>query len=488
MVIVTALLFLLLFFSFRYVPALTTPGINPWYPSFAFSLKIATGFLFLYIYSEVYGKGALSADAGAFMTESKILNRVFYTSPVDYIRLLFGLGDQEKLVQTYLQETYHWDKAAQSIISDNRNILRVHSVIHFFSRGYTPIHMLVMSFFAMVGLKQLYTAIVHNTNTNRLLIYLSLLLLPSILFWTSSILKEPLMYLGLGLFVRGLIGKDPVRKKWTLLSLGLILLLSFKPYVLISLFPGIALGVLYYYLPNYKLAWSLGISVIIASVTFALLPKQRDALVHTLSHKQHDFNNVGKGGIHALSDSCFYFFPPEQMHELVIEGDSVSIKKEMDVLVLLPGEIGEPHQAHLTPDGQKWFIYFINEKSDGYIPLTPIGDSFAQLIKNIPEALINSLFRPFINDPGSWLKYPAIFEVYALFGFLAFAIVRRRKLDTITRSIILGGTAFILSLSLLIGWITPVLGAIVRYRIPTFLAILIIALLIVQPIKKHKNG
>ena len=246
MVIVTAFLFLLLFFSFRYVPVLRTPGINPWYPSFAFSLKIAVGFLFLYIYSEVYGKGALSADAGAFMTESNILNTVFYQSPGDYFRLLFGLGTKEKLVQTYLQETYHWDKAAQSIISDNRNILRVHSVIHFLSSGYTPIHMLIMSFFAMLGLKQLYTSITHNTETNRLWIYFSLLLLPSILFWTSSVLKEPLMYLGLGLFVRGLIGKDLPKKKWTLFVLGLLLLISFKPYVLISLLPGIALGLLYY--------------------------------------------------------------------------------------------------------------------------------------------------------------------------------------------------------------------------------------------------
>ena len=152
----TILLFLGIFLAFRYITILRLDTLNSWSMSAAYLLKVIVGFYFLYIYTVVYGKGSLSADAGAFMSESKILNDVFFKSPGDFFKLLTGLGNQEPLVARYLQETSHWDSGAQAIISDNRNIMRVHSVIHFFSFGNPAIHVLLMCFFSLLGIKQLF--------------------------------------------------------------------------------------------------------------------------------------------------------------------------------------------------------------------------------------------------------------------------------------------------------------------------------------------
>ena len=121
--------------------------------SIAFLFKVAAGFCFLYIYTEHYGEGALSEDANQFMNESKILNNVFYDSPSNYFKFLFGINDTNELVQQYLQNTDHWDMGAQAIINDNRNILRVHSLIHFFSFNYVSIHILIMCFISLFGIK-----------------------------------------------------------------------------------------------------------------------------------------------------------------------------------------------------------------------------------------------------------------------------------------------------------------------------------------------
>ncbi len=479
----TILLFLGIFLAFRYITILRLDTLNSWSMSAAYLLKVIVGFYFLYIYTVVYGKGSLSADAGAFMSESKILNDVFFKSPGDFFKLLTGLGNQEPLVARYLQETSHWDSGAQAIISDNRNIMRVHSVIHFFSFGNPAIHVLLMCFFSLLGIKQLFLGLKERSRIKDFYLFYLLLLFPSVLFWTSGILKEPLMVLGLGLFVRGVLSNDARNKKWFHAILGCLLLLAFKPYVLFCIVPALLFYGLYTIIPRYKALTAFAIFLFLGtSVTF-FFSEQREKFVHLLSRKQYDFKNVGKGGLHAESDSCFYFFKPDQISELVIEGDSVSIDKEMDALILMHGAIDEPKAVKLTPTGEKWFIYFRNDRSDGFIPTTMIDDSFGQLILNIPEALLNSLLRPHIFDPGSWLKYPAMLEILLLYGFLIYAFFHRKKLSVEEKGLIWSIVIFVVSLSLIIGWVTPVLGAIVRYRIPAFIGILLLALLIIQPKK-----
>lgn len=474
-----AVLFVLFTLMFRFIPQLRIEGLNPWSQSIGYGVKIAAGFSFLYIYTKFYGNGALSADAGAFMKESLILNNVFWESPLDYFKLIIGWDSNDHLMYQYLSETNHWDPGAQAILSDNRNILRVHSLIHFFSRNMVSIHVLVMSVISLIGIKQFYLAAKDHSEIPPKYLYAILLLFPSVLFWTSSILKEPLMFLGLGLFARGIMQISLSRKKKIgLVSGGTLLLLAFKPYILFCILPAVLFYFIYILIPKWKVLISFAVLLIIGVIGAFALPNQRNKFVHTLSWKQYDFKNVGKGGIHALGDSCFYYFDQDQLSELIIEGDSVSIDKEITAKVIYPGSIDDPTPIRLYPTGQKWYIYFENDRSDGFIETTKINDSFIRLIKNIPEALFNSLLRPHIGDPGSWLKYPAMIEVLVLFLFLGYTLFYRRQLNEREVGIVWSLLLFAILLALMIGWVTPVLGAIVRYRIPSFIALLYIGLML----------
>lgn len=487
MILYTIVIFLALFFSIRYSKKLNLSDENVWVLPIAFAVKVIVGLYFLYIYTEVYGKGTLSADAGAFMTESKVLNQVFYTNPFDYFRLLTGLGNNQALILTYLSETSHWDAGAQAIISDNRNIIRVHSLIHFLSFGNTAIHVIIMNFIALIGVKQLYLALKNKTSLKSIYLFFILLLFPSLLFWTSSILKEPLMFLGFSLIIRGFIGELPIKKKIIFILLGSVLLFLFKPYVLISILPVFIFLGIHNVLPKFKILGAIGGILLLFAISVMTFSKTKDQVVHLFSRKQYDFKNVGKGGIHANNDTCFYFFKPSQLSSLKIQGDSVELIEPINAAILQHGAIAEPSPIFLKPTGEKWHIYFINTKSDGYIELTMINDSFGQMILNIPEALINTLFRPFPLDPGSWLKYPILAESILLYLFLIIAFIRSKKLTHNDKTIITSLVIFIITLSLFIGWVTPVIGAIVRYRIPVTLSILIIGLILIRTSKKKSH-
>jgi hypothetical protein len=81
------------------------------------------------------------------------------------------------------------------------------------------------------------------------------------------------------------------------------------------------------------------------------------------------------------------------------------------------------------------------------------------------------------------LKYLSFAEVWLIFGFLAIAWIKRRKLSDTERGIIFMLAVFSFILFLLIGWTTPVLGAITRYRFPAQFALILIGMILLKPIK-----
>ena len=135
---------------------------------------------------------------------------------------------------------------------------------------------------------------------------------------------------------------------------------------------------------------------------------------------------------------------------------------------------------YLNPTGEKWKVKLKSFGASSYFKSTPINNEFSQLIKNIPEALLNSFFRPFLNDRGGNLKYIIMLETFSLYSFLFFAICFRRKLISDEKRIIYSIFVFTLILYLIIGLISCVSGEIARYRLPGELALLIIGLILIR--------
>ena len=129
-------------------------------------------------------------------------------------------------------------------------------------------------------------------------------------------------------------------------------------------------------------------------------------------------------------------------------------------------------------------ISFRGRSAGSYIDIPRLDGSKMSLIRNLPVALFNSMIRPFPWDPGSWPKHILFLETFGLICLVIFAIRHRRTMTNREKALILCLLIFCICLASLIGWVTPVLGAIVRYRLPIHIAIIIVGLTLIRNGKK----
>lgn len=447
----------------------------------SWGLKIVASLIFLYVYSHYYGSGTLTADPSTFMYESGLLAQVAANSVPDYLRFLFGMETPEMVVE-HLSSTIHWTAGDLTLINDSKNVIRINSLLYLLSGGNIYFHLFFLNLLSLLGARELYLAFQQRMGTRKRLFWYSLLLLPSIIFWTSSILKEPLLIAGLALVLRAWMGELPLRQSWWRWLLGILLMIGFKPYVLLCLLPALLLYYLSRLFFSGKVLIPLGLLFAATVLFLSCFPQKRAAVTHRLTRFQFDFVNVGKGGIHAYADTCFFYFRPDQFRYLKINpgNDSVRLLKP---LLAKKVKLGKAHpfaDVYLQPNKQQWYLYYYSVGCRSNIEVTSINSSFPQLLKNIPEALVNASFRPFFGDPGGRLKYFSIIETLFLFSWVIYRMRSLRSADRITRLQIVSLWLFALLLLLLIGWTTPVLGAIVRYRIPAYLALFLSGWLIQQ--------
>lgn len=460
-----------------------TDGLARYDLLLAWAAKYLAACVFLLVYTNYYGTGTLTADPQAFMHESTILRNVARESFGDYLRFLFGMETPE-MVQHYLSETTHWSSGDLTLINDSRNVVRVNSILRFFSGGSNYLHVLVFSFLSTLGLRELYNAFRGSVAFSKRVFWFALVLLPSMIFWTGSILKEPLLIIGLCLVLNAVFGKlSAVSRAWRW-ALGLLLLLLFKPYVLACLVPALAVYYTAKWLFGGKAHWSLLTIAGLSVVALLLFPAQRKQAVFYLTRKQFDFVNIGNGGLHAYADTCFFYFTPAQFRYLEVKDTSVYLKRPLHAKRVQLGKAHPFEDVVLQPNEKPWFAYYMTEGCPSMVEVTMIRNSGWQLLRNTPEAFVNAAFRPVFGDPGGWLKYFAIAETLLLMGWTLFTFRYWRGANRETRLTVVTLLVFAAVLLVLIGWITPVLGAIVRYRIPAYLAILLASLLLYKQNKR----
>ena len=172
-------------------------------------------------------------------------------------------------------------------------------------------------------------------------------------------------------------------------------------------------------------------------------------------------------------------------------GDSVLLIKPSEAFFLSVDTKQLPKKVYIYPSGEKWKKHNLMPGTKSYFKSTLIDNSFQQLILNIPQALINAIFRPFPFDKGSILKIPTMLEAWGVFLFLILSFIFKKKnIQKKEVGIISSLLIFAILLFLLIGWTTPITGAIVRFRFPAQLALVIIGVILIDykriKIKKHE--
>jgi hypothetical protein len=457
------------------------PDMKSWIP-LLFSAKLLFALFFLYVYTYHYGGGELTADAGRFFKESEIFHKLFWEHPSMYFKFFFNIESDPLIVDAYMDDLGHWNAGDRTLPNDSRNVIRVNSLIYFISNGQILVHFLIFSLISFLATLDLAQFVRKWSTLSFVAVLAVLTLLPSVAFWGSSIIKEPLMLAGLCLLIRAVFDDLSFRRRGWRILLGTALMLMFKPYIL-----GIFLVTLVFYLfftrllPRFQL-----INVMIFFIVGALIAQwsgKLDSSVELISRQQQDFMNVRDGGLYLEVDEDYYYYVYfAHRDKFEFKGGGVAVLKE-------PTGADYAHKRNykdrkpiqLTDVGGSYRIHLSMSEAGSGIDVTRINGEFWTMIKMVPEVLYNTTIRPLPSDKGSWLKYPAFLENILVFlGLLLITLFARRKLNKHIKRMVWSLLLFAFLVFVVVGWTTPVLGAIVRYKVPGVLAIGIVVLVLID--------
>ncbi len=132
------------------------------------------------------------------------------------------------------------------------------------------------------------------------------------------------------------------------------------------------------------------------------------------------------------------------------------------------------------------FITEIQTNSGFIIPELTDGVS---IIKNIPNALLITIIRPYPWECSSFFVLLSFIENLMVIASIIITIIHRKTIADNAKSLFWFCFSFSLMLYILIGLTTPVFGAIIRYKIPTLIFIFILLLIVIDIDKlKAKYG
>jgi hypothetical protein len=139
--------------------------------------------------------------------------------------------------------------------------------------------------------------------------------------------------------------------------------------------------------------------------------------------------------------------------------------------------------AEIMSFKQHDFINMINQSENvgSKINIPVLEPNFISFIKAVPNSVLNTFLRPSIFDIHSVIVIPAVIEnlIFIVFFILSFLFFDKQSFNK-NIVIVLFALSFIVTLSILIGLTTPVLGAIVRYKVPYLPFLLLVLLLIIN--------
>jgi hypothetical protein len=403
--------------------AFSLNGIKRSWVLAAFWLKVLAGLGLTYIYTSYY-PDRTKADIFKYFDDSEVMYGALKDSPADYIKMVSGVqNDNERFDALYYKKMNNWYRKYETVTyNDSHTIIRINAVIRIFSFGFFQVHNLIFVILSFLGFFALFKTFSPYFKDKEPWLYAAVFLIPSVVFWSSGAMKESVLFFGLGIFLyacQQLLFISFSVKRILLAALGFALLFFTKMYVLAVLIP-VLVGNAWVVLTNNRHAFAKIIISLLIFVNLGIL-----------------FGEL---------------YPAYNVFELFV---------------------GKQHD----------FVGLARfENAGSLIEPIPVEPHFSSFLLYSPQAVFNTLLRPLPNEIGSVLMIPAIIENFLLVVFVLMAIFfHSKKLQHIR--IIYFSLFFCLVLSVITGITTPVLGALVRYRIPV-LPFLCIALFLIIDFKK----
>lgn len=370
----------------------------------AFGVKLMAALVLILIYTYYY-TARIDADIFKYFDDAKAFYNLFLESPTKFWNAFSENIHTVSEADYYRENINFWERQNDDwIFNDNKTIISIVLLFLFISFGtYAPL-VIVFCFLAFVGIVGIYRFFESRMSDKRIILFALLFFLPSLLIWTSGLLKESVVVAMLGLFLYYL---DNFKKNkitgglFIILSFGILCLLKY--YIILSLFPGVIV-----YLWQKK------------NTSVSLLKKSL----------------IVFGGLVVFIVLNHYVL---HIYPLL---DAIALKHNNFVeWVETIGNVGSYVKDHF------------------------ITADFISIIKIIPQALFNVFLRPLPWEISNIMMVIPAMEGILLVFLIVYMSLNRAKNMAFDAFIVLN-MSFVLILFTLSGIVCPVIGALVRYKAP----------------------
>ena len=458
--------------------------------------------IYYWIYFHYY-PGSFINDSTSTMQGASVIYNALPNDILDYFKMIFGFHTEyelDPLYQTYFQQIDKWgnsDSTSDFFLNDNRTSIRLNAFIMLFSFGKYAVHSFVMIALSFVGQFAFYKTFKPYFIKKEILLAGIIFLTPSILFWTSGVLKEPIAVFLLGVFVycffQLFIHKNVKTKYVLILFFVASFFIILKPYILVLVIVPLLIFVcVQHFHVKQKLLFYMS-SILIIFGTTILIAKfvlNKD-VIQTIVTRQNDFVNLSKGGIFLLNKTKYIRLEANDMKSIEII-DSIGmfckIKPHTKLMYWDVNHINNLRDTLFDFDNKDSSIYHfhsLSQASGSGINMPKLENNFISFAKLIPQSLFNVCCKPFFYDSHSFNELIASFENLFILLFIVFCFTHT-KLSRENINLLICFTCIVFLAFLLIGLTTTVTGAIVRYKAP-FLPFLLMIPLLCLDINKVKN-
>jgi hypothetical protein len=390
-------------------------GVSSNWMSSAFALKVLSGLVFWAVYTYYY-TDRTESDAFRYFSDTQLIRQQWTDNRDVFWSFMLGQRmDDPEYVKVYDQLIAWTGSYRYGLSNDCSTIIRINVVISFISFGSFHVHALFMAMMSFVGLTAVFKAFSNMFSKHPHLLFAACFLLPSVVFWSSSLLKEGPLFLFLGLMFLSAVRIYNNRKPWINLGLfvfSFVLLIYIKGYVIISLLPALLF------------------------LTFIRITSTKLLLVKFI-------------GTHII---CFLV--AQNAHHFFVGGDFLYVlhKRQIDFY----------NVAYMREAGS-------------VVDIPPVTNTWNFLI-HYPRAFALTYFRPYIWEADSIPAMAFSIENMALMFLILIVFVFPKKPDRSELPILLFCASFVLAFAAVLGNCVPVLGAMVRYKIPALPFFVIICL------------
>lgn len=376
------------------------------------------------IYQFYYKQGG---DTVNYYITAKAIGNLILESPLAYLKILFLPFDYSNNLYFNNNTGYpvYWGDGYALFVS------KLISPVVFLSFNSYMASAIFFSFICLSGSWKLFLVFTDYFPKLEKQFAYAILFIPSVIFWSSGLLKDSITLSAVGWYTFSFyfyfIKKEYSLKHIANILIASFLLLSIKPYIFLATIPGSLFWLTSNWSVNIKhklirllitpFLISLGVSIAFATITFM-------------------GNSLGDYKLENLVDQA------------LIKRDDLQSNK----------------------------IY-----SDNYFDLGKIENTPTGLLKVMPQAILATLFRPFIWEAKNPLMILSGLENFFMISFSIFLLIKLKIYNffTLVRREPLASFSLLYSLffAFAVGVSTPNFGALVRLRIPCipfFLCCLII--------------